>query len=47
MTGVAVGAALAGMRPIFVHMRMDFLPMCMDQIVNHAAKWYYMTGGAR
>jgi pyruvate/2-oxoglutarate/acetoin dehydrogenase E1 component len=47
MTGVAVGAALAGMRPIFVHMRMDFLPMCMDQIINHAAKWHYMTGGAQ
>lgn len=45
LTGVAVGAAMAGMRPVFVHMRMDFLPMCMDQIVNHAAKWYYMTGG--
>ncbi|MDP3182530.1 MAG: alpha-ketoacid dehydrogenase subunit beta [Desulfobaccales bacterium] len=45
LTGVAVGAAAAGMRPIFVHMRMDFLPMCMDQIVNHAAKWYYMSGG--
>jgi pyruvate/2-oxoglutarate/acetoin dehydrogenase E1 component len=47
MTGVAVGAALAVMRPIFVHMRMDFLPLCMDQIINHAAKWYYMTGGAQ
>lgn len=45
MTGVAVGAAAAGMRPVFVHMRMDFLPMCMDQIVNHAAKWHYMSGG--
>jgi pyruvate dehydrogenase E1 component beta subunit len=45
LTGVAVGAAAAGLRPIFVHMRMDFLPMCMDQIVNHAAKWCYMTGG--
>jgi pyruvate/2-oxoglutarate/acetoin dehydrogenase E1 component len=45
MTGVAVGAALAGLRPIFIHMRMDFLPMCMDQIINHAAKWSYMTGG--
>jgi acetoin:2,6-dichlorophenolindophenol oxidoreductase subunit beta len=45
MTGVAVGAAMAGMRPIFIHMRMDFLPMCMDQLVNHAAKWHYMTGG--
>ena len=45
MTGVAIGAAIAGMKPIFVHMRMDFLPMCMDQIINHAAKWYYMSGG--
>lgn len=45
MTGIAIGAALAGMRPVFIHMRMDFLPMCMDQIVNHAAKWHYMTGG--
>lgn len=46
MTGVAVGAATAGMRPIFIHMRMDFLPMCMDQLINHAAKWHYMTGGS-
>ena len=45
MTGVAIGAAIAGMKPIFVHMRMDFLPMCMDQLFNHAAKWNYMTGG--
>lgn len=45
LTGVAIGAAAAGLRPVFVHMRMDFLPMCMDQLVNHAAKWHYMTGG--
>lgn len=45
LTGVAIGAAIAGMKPIFVHMRMDFLPICMDQIFNHAAKWYYMSGG--
>ncbi|MGA9755871.1 MAG: hypothetical protein WBV23_12110, partial [Desulfobaccales bacterium] len=45
LTGVAMGAALAGMKPIFVHMRMDFLPICLDQIINHAAKWHYMTGG--
>lgn len=45
MTGVAIGAAMTGMRPIFVHMRMDFLPMCMDQLINHAAKWRYMTAG--
>lgn len=46
LTGVAIGAAIAGMKPVFVHMRMDFLPMCMDQIINHAAKWCYMSGGA-
>lgn len=46
MTGIAIGAGMAGMKPIFVHMRMDFLPMCMDQLVNHAAKWSYITGGA-
>ena len=45
LTGIAIGAAAAGMRPIFIHMRVDFLPMSMDQIVNHAAKWHYMTGG--
>jgi pyruvate dehydrogenase E1 component beta subunit len=45
MTGVAIGASLAGMRPVFVHMRMDFLLCAMDQLVNHAAKWHYMFGG--
>ena len=46
MTGIALGASLCGMKPVFIHMRMDFLPMAMDQIVNHAAKWSYMFGGA-
>ena len=45
MTGVAVGAALAGMRPIHVHQRMDFLLLCMNQLVNMAAKFSYMFGG--
>ncbi|MFC1964607.1 alpha-ketoacid dehydrogenase subunit beta [Chloroflexota bacterium] len=45
MTGVAVGAALAGMRPILVHPRMDFMYYAMDQIANHAAAWHYMFGG--
>ena len=45
MTGVAIGAAVAGMRPVLIHMRVDFLPMSMDQLINHAAKWSYMTGG--
>ena len=45
ITGAAVGAALAGMRPIVVHPRMDFMYYAMDQIVNQAANWYYMFGG--
>lgn len=45
VTGVAIGAALAGMRPIVVHPRMDFMYYAMDQIANHAANWHYMFGG--
>ncbi|MFC1908807.1 alpha-ketoacid dehydrogenase subunit beta [Chloroflexota bacterium] len=45
ITGVAVGAALAAMRPVVVHPRMDFMYYAMDQIANHAANWYYMFGG--
>ena len=44
VTGAAVGAAIAGMRPIVVHPRMDFMYYAMDQIVNHAANWYSMFG---
>ncbi len=44
-TGAAVGAALAGMRPIVVHPRMDFMLYAMDAIVNQAAKWSHMVGG--
>lgn len=46
MTGVAIGAAMAGLRPIHVHIRMDFLMLCMNQLVNMAAKSRYMYGGA-
>jgi len=45
VTGAAVGAALAGMRSILVHPRMDFMYYAMDQIANQAANWYYMSGG--
>ncbi len=45
VTGVATGAALAGMRPILVHPRMDFMYYAMDQIANQAANWHYMFGG--
>lgn len=43
--GVAVGAAIVGMRPIVDIMFQDFITLAMDQIVNHAAKFHYMYGG--
>lgn len=46
-TGIATGAAIAGMRPLLIHQRMDFMLLSMDQIVNHAAKWRYMFGGSQ
>ncbi len=45
LTGIATGAAMAGLRPVLIHARMDFLLLSFDQLVNHAAKWSYMTGG--
>lgn len=45
LTGIAIGSALAGLRPIYCHNRPDFLLITMDQIVNHASKWSYMFGG--
>jgi len=44
-TGAAVGAAMAGMRPIVFHPRMDFMYLCMDQVFNHCAYWHYMFAG--
>ena len=44
-TGAAIGASLAGMKPIVVHPRMDFMLYAMDAIVNQAAKWSHMLGG--
>ncbi|MSP67038.1 MAG: alpha-ketoacid dehydrogenase subunit beta [Alphaproteobacteria bacterium] len=45
LTGVAVGAAIAGMRPVAELMFSDFATCAMDEIVNQAAKARYMTGG--
>lgn len=45
VTGAAVGAALAGMRPVVVHPRMDFMMYALDPIINEAANWHYMNGG--
>jgi len=45
MTGAAVGMSLAGLRPIHVHIRMDFILLVMNQLFNMAAKYRYMSGG--
>jgi len=45
MTGIAIGMALAGLRPIHIHIRMDFLLLAMNQLINVAAKARYMYGG--
>ncbi|MBV8048668.1 MAG: alpha-ketoacid dehydrogenase subunit beta [Paludibacterium sp.] len=44
MTGIAIGAALAGMRPVMCHQRLDFFLLALDQLVNNAAKWHYTFG---
>ena len=40
-----VGAAMRGLRPVVELMYVDFAPICLDPIVNQAAKMRYMTGG--
>ena len=45
ITGAGVGAAIAGMRPVVVHPRMDFMMYAFDPIINEAANWHYMFGG--
>lgn len=44
-TGLAIGAAMAGLRPIVEFMTMSFSILALDQIINHAAKIHYMTDG--
>jgi 2-oxoisovalerate dehydrogenase E1 component len=43
--GAAIGASLAGLRPVAEVMFMDFIGVCLDQIANHAAKVRYLSGG--
>lgn len=45
LTGVCIGAALRGMRPILTHQRVDFSLLSADQLINNAAKWFFMFGG--
>ncbi|HXZ62327.1 MAG TPA: transketolase C-terminal domain-containing protein [Acidimicrobiales bacterium] len=46
VVGLGVGAAMAGMRPVVELMYLDFLGVCLDQLLNQAAKLPFMTGGA-
>ncbi|MFE5700716.1 alpha-ketoacid dehydrogenase subunit beta [Rhodococcus koreensis] len=46
IVGTAIGLALGGYRAVAEIMFFDFIAVCMDQVVNHAAKFRYMTGGA-
>jgi 2-oxoisovalerate dehydrogenase E1 component len=45
IVGAAIGASMAGMKPVAEVMIIDFAMVCMDQIANHAAKLRYMSGG--
>jgi pyruvate dehydrogenase E1 component beta subunit len=45
LTGIAIGAALMGRRPVMVHQRVDFALLALEQIFNNAAKTHYVTGG--
>lgn len=44
-TGIAVGAAMMGLRPVVEIMFMDFVTLALDQLLNHASKFHYMYGG--
>ncbi|MBX7133184.1 MAG: alpha-ketoacid dehydrogenase subunit beta [Fimbriimonadaceae bacterium] len=45
IVGIAIGAAMTGLRPVVEMMTMSFSILALDQIMNHAAKIHYMTGG--
>lgn len=45
LTGIAIGSALMGRRPIMTHQRVDFALLCLEQIFNTAAKSHYVTNG--
>jgi 2-oxoisovalerate dehydrogenase E1 component len=46
IVGLGVGAAMAGLRPVVEVMYLDFVGVCLDQLLNQAAKLPFMTGGA-
>ena len=45
MTSTAIGAAIAGMRPVLVHTRLDFMIYSMDAVVNWLSLWRFKSNG--
>ncbi len=45
ITGICIGAATMGFKPVLVHQRIDFSLLSLDQVINNAAKWHYMFNG--
>src|ERR1041384_1474932 len=45
LVGLGIGAAINGMRPVVEIQFSDLLPLAMDQLASHAARYHYMTGG--
>ena len=45
VTGILIGAAINGLKPILTHQRVEFSLLAVDQMFTQAAKWSYMTGG--
>ncbi len=45
LTGIAIGMALEGKRPVLIHARNDFMFLALDQMINTASKWRYVYGG--
>ncbi len=45
ITGIALGAAIKGLKPIITHQRVEFALLSMEQIINQISKWNYMTAG--
>ena len=47
MTGISIGASLMGVKPVIVHQRVEFSLLSLEQIINQAAKWFFMNGGTK
>lgn len=45
LTGIAIGSAMLGQRPVMIHQRVDFVLLALEQIINNAAKMHYVSNG--